>query len=64
MVDPRWGSDEDWDEWSTDRDLCLREVIECKRLSAGPNFVVISLFALLIFVFFVIQIFWCVRVFS
>ena len=40
VLDLRWGSDDDWDEWNTDRDLCLREIIECQRLSAGPNFVV------------------------
>lgn len=41
VVDPRWGTPKDWNDWDTTRDLSTREILECKRLTkTGPNFIV------------------------
>lgn len=40
VVDMRWGvRDEATDDHMT-TELCMREIINCQRLSMGPNFVV------------------------
>ena len=40
VVDPRWNNDVDWDEWDDDRQLSLKEIVNCKEESIGPTFVV------------------------
>lgn len=43
VVDMRWGVPEEASDDHSTSSLCLAEVLNCQKLSTGPNFVVILL---------------------
>ena len=51
FVDMRWGIPSIASEYHDTTDLCLKEIVNCRKVSVGPNFIVC---ALLIACFFVV----------